>query len=147
MKKVLSLLFSLLISVQTVYAVDASAALEARKSLASSAAALRSACQNVKNGLKYEYYFLNFFNYECSSYNMKRLNIRDAIFPVVNNITKGYNEAYPKVSTDFVLSMDKKQLEYYKLLVENYCKYNEYKMRDKTCCSAEKIKSYFNIKL
>ena len=145
MKKIFCLIFSLIILAQATFAVDAKSAAEARKRLASSAATLRSACQNVRNGLRYEYFFLNFFNYECSYYDAKRLRTRDAVFPIVNNLVKGYNEEYPKISTDFVLEMDKLQLAYYKTLVEKYCKYNEYKMQDKTPCSAESIKSYFNV--
>jgi len=146
MKKIFCLIFSMMIFSSAVNAVDANVAAASRKALSSSAATLRSACQNVRNGLRYEYFFLNFFNYECSYYDAKRLRTRDAIFPLVNNLVKGYNEEYPKVSTDFVLEMDKKQLDYYKLLVENYCKYNSYKMQDPTPCSAEKIKSYFDVK-
>ena len=147
MKNIICLLLCLIISIQTVYAVNASAAAEAKKSLTASADMLRSACQNVRKGLRYEYSFINFFNYECSNYYAKRLRTRDAIFPIVNNITKGYNEEYPKISTEFVLALDKKQLEYYKLLVENYCKYNAYKMNEQSGCSAQKIKSYFDVNL
>lgn len=147
MKKVICLLFGLIILASSAYAVDAKSAEASRKALTGSAAQLRTVCQRVRAGLRYEYYFLNFFNYECSYYDAKRLRTRDAIFPIVNNIVKGYNEEYPKVSTDFVLEMDKRQLEYYRVLVENYCKYNEYKMQEPQGCSAESIKSYFNVQL
>ena len=146
MKKIICLIFSLMIFTSAVKAVDANAAVESRKALAGSAATLRSACQNVRNGLRYEYYFLNFFNYECAYYETKRMRTRDAVFPLVNNIDPNYNKEYPKLSTDFVLEMDKRQLDYYKTIVENYCKYNSYKMKDPTACSAAKINSYFNVK-
>ena len=146
MNKIIYLLFSLILFAQSVYAVKASVAAESRKAMNESAAALNSVCKNVQKGLRYEYYFLNFINYECANYEAKRLRVRDAIFPIVNNTTKGYNEEYPKLSAEFIIEMDKKQLEYYKLLVQNYCMYNEYKMRDKTACSALKVNSYFNVK-
>lgn len=147
MKKILCFIFSFVILSSAVIAVDAGAASDARKKLSASSFALRSACQNVRRGLKQEYAFLSFFNYECSYYEAKRLRTRDAIFPIVNNLVKGYNEEYPKVSTEFVLQMDKKQLDYYRTLVESYCKYNSYKMKDKTPCSAASINSYFNVKI
>ena len=147
MKKIFCLIFSFMILSSAVMAVDAGAATDARKRLAASSAALKSACQNVRNGLRYEYSFLSFFNYECSYYDAKRLRTRDAIFPIVNNLVKGYNQEYPKISTDFVLQMDKKQLDYYRTLVDSYCRYNSYKMKDKTPCSAASINSYFNVKM
>ena len=121
MKKIICLLFSLILFAQSVYAVKASVAAESRKTLNKSTAVLRSVCQNVQKGLKHEYHFLNFFNYECSTYNAKRLRVKNAFFPIVNNVTKGYNESYRKSSSEFIVNMDKKQLEYYKWLVENYC--------------------------
>ena len=47
---------------------------------------------------------------------------------MVNNLEEGYTEDYPKLSTDFVLEMDKKQVDHYKLLVETFCKYNSYRI-------------------
>ncbi len=145
MKKVISLLLGLLILSSSAFAIDAKSAVASRKALASSAAVLNDVCQRVRTGLKYEYYFLNYFNYECASYDNKRIRTRDALFPMVNNLEEGYTEDYPKLSTDFVLEMDKKQVDHYKLLVETFCKYNSYRMKDKTPCSAESIKSYFNV--
>ncbi len=147
MKRVICLIFGLVVLSTAAYAVDAASAVASRKALAGSAAQLRTVCQRVRTGLRYEYYFLNFFNYECSYYDAKRIRTRDAIFPIVNNVVKGYNEEYPKVSTDFVLEMDKKQLDYYRTLVVNYCKYNEYKMKEPQGCSAASIKSYFDVGL
>ncbi len=145
MKKLFCLIFSFLVISSCAYAVDAAASTAARKELEASAANVRTVCQRVQKGLRYEYIFLNFFNNECAYYLNQRLRVRDAIFPLVNNIEEGYNEQYPKLSTDFIIDLDKKQIEYFQSIVENYCKYNMYRVKEQSACSAASIKSYFTL--
>lgn len=145
MKKVFCLLLSMLLLTSSVFAVDAKSATASRKALSASGAVVSSVCQRVRTGLKYEYNFLNFFNNECATYDYQRIRTRDALFPMVNNLEKDYTGNYPKLSTDFVIELDKKQVEHYKLLVETYCKYNSSRMKDPAPCSAESIKSYFEV--
>ncbi len=145
MKKLLCLIFSFLVVSSNVYAVDAEASIASRKAMDASVSKLRTVCQRVRSGFRYEFNFINFFSYECSFYETRRIPTRDAIFPLTNNIQEGYNEQYPKLSSDFVLELDKRQIEYYKMLVENYCKYNTSRMKEPAACSAASIKNYFDI--
>ena len=56
-----------------------------------------------------------------------------------------YKDQYPVLMSNFVIDMNKREIEKYKTIVNEYCKYNIYKYtkKDPMTCSQERINSLF----
>ncbi len=102
-------------------------------------------CNRIIVNFRRDATFTRAINKYCGDNEANMLNLKQAIFPMSNNDYKNYKNIYPYVSSNFVIYTNNAQLEYLKKAVQDYCKYNAFKVleRDSKACSAERIDSLF----
>ena len=103
-------------------------------------------CQNVADNFHFDHRFANYLRAKCMLFESDRQRAIATIFPSPNNVNdRQYRNQYDSMMADFVVAMNNKELEIYKMMVVEYCKYNAYRYakKDPQACSPARINSLF----
>lgn len=102
-------------------------------------------CYNISRNFRYDHQFGNYIKYRCQLFESDRQRLINTVFPINTNYTKTYRENYPILKAEFVVNLNNNEIEVYKNIVTEYCKYNAYKFEknDPQACSSERIQSLF----
>lgn len=102
-------------------------------------------CNRIIVNFRRDATFTRAINNYCGDNEASMLNLKQAIYPLSNNDYKNYRNVYPYVSSQFVIESNNAQLQYLKKVVQDYCKYNAFKVleRDPKACSSARIESLF----
>lgn len=148
MKNFLLLLMIILLSAGQVLAVvDSSAKRDAYKSMVLSNQYFHDTCNGIAKNFRYDNRFANYLRNRCLLYESDRQRFMDAIFPITNNGEDWYKDKYPILQANFAVQMNNREIENYRLIINEYCKYNKYKFakKDPKACSQQRINSIFNL--
>lgn len=147
MKNLYLLILVFLLSLNSVFAeVDSKAQKDAYKSMIKSNAVLHDTCINASRNFRNDNRFSNYLRNKCLLYESDRQRFIDAIFPITNNGEDWYKEQYPILKANFIIKMNKREIENQKLIISEYCKYNQYKFekKDPEACSSQRVNSIFS---
>lgn len=102
-------------------------------------------CADVADNFRIDHKFSGYLRQKCMFFESDRQRLIDSIFPITNLGDDEYKTQYPILVSNFAIASNDKQLQEYKFLVEEYCKYNKYKYvkKDPQACSAERINAIF----
>lgn len=116
------------------------------RNMARSHQMLHDTCINISRNFRSDNRFSNYFRNRCLLFESDRQRLLDSLFPITNNGEDWYKEQYPALKANYAITMDKRELENYRLIVNEYCKYNMYKFtkKDPQICSKERLDSLFH---
>lgn len=103
-------------------------------------------CQRVADNFRGDSKFVGYIRSTCLLYQSERQRLVDAVFPSANNVEdENYKDQYPLLVSNFVINMNNRELETYKTVINEYCKYNaaRFAKKDPQVCSAARIQSLF----
>lgn len=102
-------------------------------------------CNNAAKNFRYDNRFANYLRNRCMLFESDRQRYMSIIFPITNNGEDWYKDQYPILESRFVIQMNNIEIENYKLIVNEYCKYNKYKFtkKDPQVCSSQRINAIF----
>ncbi len=102
-------------------------------------------CIKLSRNFKSDNRFSNYLRNNCLLYESDRQRMLDTIFPITNNGEEWYKDQYPVLKAQFAIQMNNREVENYRMIVSEYCKYNsyKYKKKDPEVCSEERINSMF----
>lgn len=147
MKNFILLLMIILLSAGQVFAnIDSAAKRDAYKSMVSDHEKFHDTCNRAAKNFRYDNRFANYLRNRCLLYESDRQRFMDAIFPITNNGEDWYKDQYPILQANFAIQMNNREIENYRIIINEYCKYNKYKFakRDPQACSQQRINSIFN---
>lgn len=145
MKKFILLLIILLSANNVFAAVTRNESREAYRAMAKSHQYHHETCIRLSRNFKSDNRFSNYLRNNCLLYESDRQRMLDTIFPISNNVDDSYKEQYPILKANFAIAMNSREIENYKLIINEYCKYNKYKFvkKDPGACSPKRINSLF----
>lgn len=117
------------------------------KDMVKSHQAQHDVCINIANNFRIDHRFSGYIREKCLLYESERQRLLDTIFPITNKGDQNYKDQYPVILSNFAINMNTKEIENYRFIVEEYCKYNKYKFekKDPQACSQQRIDKIFNI--
>lgn len=145
MKKLLLIMILLNIAVSG-FAADTTEKRQAYNAMIESQKLHNDVCRRVSDNFRRDSRFAGYIRSTCLLYQSDRQRLVDSVFPISNNIEdETYKDQYPVLMSNFVIDMNKREIEKYKTIVNEYCKYNIYKYtkKDPMTCSQERINSLF----
>ncbi|GEM_PF-2435559 len=144
MKKIV-LILTLLLFANSVFAENTNEKRNAFKDMARSHQYQHETCIRISRNFRSDNRFSNYIRNNCLLYESDRQRMLDTIFPISNNVDDSYKDGYPILKANFAIAMNKREIENYRLIVQEYCKYNKYKFdkKDPEACSAKRINSLF----
>lgn len=118
---------------------------EAYNNMIKSHQSFHEICADVADNFRIDHKFSGYLRQKCMFYESDRQRLIDSIFPITNQGDDEYKTQYPILVSNFAIASNNKQLQEYKFLVEEYCKYNQYKYvkKDPQTCSPERINAIF----
>lgn len=146
MKKFFILVFLLFFTgIQTLSADKVVSRKEAFNKMIKSHQAFHEKCEIIADNFRIDHKFSGYLRQKCMFYESDRQRLIDTIFPITNLGNEEYKIKYPVLVSDFAIASNAKQLQEYRFLVQEYCKYNKYKYvkKDPQTCSAERINAIF----
>lgn len=104
-------------------------------------------CIKVADNFRFDNQFSGYLKGKCILYESDRQRLLNVLFPVTNDGEDGYMEQYPILMSEFAIKMNSNEIESYKTIVQEYCKYNKYKCakRAPKACDEETINKLFEI--
>jgi len=141
MKKILLLLLIIITSAQIVFCANTSDAnRNAYRQIVQSHRLQHDTCLNIIDNFRFDHQFGGYMKYRCQLFESDRQRLLTSVFTTssganTDNIAKSV----------FVLKLNNNEINTYKSIVQEYCKYNAFKFekRDPQACSAERINSLF----
>ena len=76
----------------------------------------------------------------------ERQRLIDTVFPSANNVEdNSYKDQYPILVSNFIININNREIETYRTIINEYCKYNTYKYvkKDPQVCSPARIERIF----
>lgn len=145
MRNLILLLTIILLSVGTVFAADSNEKRNAYKSMTLSNKKFNDMCNSAARNFRYDNRFANYLRNRCMLYESDRQRYMSVIFPITNSGEDWYKDQYPILQSRFAIQMNSRETENYKLIVNEYCKYNKYKFtkKDPQVCSSQRINAIF----
>ncbi len=146
---VVYIFLSLIFSSNAVFAANSQAykvARAAKRAAINSSAHTINVCDRISSNFRRDVSFSRSIYKYCVNNDQALLSFKQAIFPMANNHYKNYKEVYPYNYAEFAVAFNKMQIESLKNIVNNYCKYNSYRVRlkDPNVCSQERLKYIFS---
>lgn len=147
MKRILLLLTLFLLCNQCVFCANINPERRnARLNLEQSNLEHQDTCIRVIENFRYDHKFGNYMKARCQLFMADRQQLLDTVFTITSTSSRKNdieNSDIPKSA--FAINLNKKEINAYKSIVEEYCKYNSYKFAQKNpqACSPQKIKSLF----
>lgn len=146
MKKLILLLIVFFISVGNAFAyVDANQKKEAYHLMTANNERFHDMCNNAAKNFRFDNRFANYLRNRCMLFESDRQRYMSVIFPITNSGEDWYKDQYPIFESKFVIQMNNRETENYRLIVNEYCKYNKYKFtkKDPQVCSSQRINAIF----
>lgn len=146
MKKFYLLVLLFLLSINSVFAeVDSQARRDAYKLMIKSNTNFHDISMRASKNFRYDNRFANYLRNKCLLYESDRQRFVDSIFPITNNVADWYKDEYQILKTNFIVKMNNREIENQKLIINEYCKYNQYKFekKDPEACSPQRINAIF----
>lgn len=145
MKKLILILTLLLFANSVLAAESTNEKRNAFKEMVRSHQYQHETCIRLSRNFKSDNRFSNYLRNNCLLYESDRQRMLDTIFPISNNVDESYKEQYPILKANFAIAMNKREIENYRLIINEYCKYNKYKFakKDPEACSPKRINSLF----
>ncbi len=134
-------------SVSTVFAyADSTQKREAYKAMTLSNANFHDVCNNAAKNFRYDNRFANYLRNRCMLFESDRQRYMSVIFPITNNGEEWYRDQYPILQSNFTIRMNNREVDNYKMIINEYCKYNKYKFekKDPQVCSQQRVNAIFN---
>ncbi len=147
MKKIILLIITLFISTTAVFALqDTKVKKDAYNQMIDSHKRQHEICSAVADNFRYDHQFAGYIRSKCIFYESDRQRLLNSVFVISSNNNTAYKNQYPVLMSEFAIKMNNNEIEAYKLIVNEYCKYNSYKFakKDPQACSQERIESLFN---
>jgi hypothetical protein len=126
---------------QTAWAAEQMSAVEAQKAQTDSLNKIQTVTDRLRDNFKSNAALQRYLYQDLYYFMVMRIQEKDAVFPRINNLVKGYNEEYQTISTKYVLELDEEYLQQLKRFINTHCKYNAYK--DVGVCSSGRIEEIF----
>lgn len=146
MKKLILLLIVLSISVGNAFAyVDSNQKKEAYHLMTANNDRFHDMCNNAAKNFRFDNRFANYLRNRCMLFESDRQRYMSVIFPITNSGEDWYKDQYPILESQFAILMNNRETENYRLIVNEYCKYNKYKFakKDPQVCSSQRINAIF----
>lgn len=147
MKKVLLMIILAGLTAQTVLAAGSSDAKKAAyKKMMQSHKLQHETCLNVVDNFRFDHQFGNYMKYRCQLFESDRQRLLNSVFTITStNNAEGAVENYMIPKASFVVKLNNDEINTYKKIVQEYCKYNSYKFakKDPQACSPARVNSLF----
>ena len=147
MKKRFFILSIILLTSNTVFALqDADKRKEAYEAMIASHKLQHETCLNVADNFRYDHQFAGYMRSKCIFYESDRQRLLTSVFTISSRKDTQYKEQYPILMSKFAIDMNNREIESYKKIAEEYCKYNSYKFvkKDPQACSTARLESLFS---
>lgn len=102
-------------------------------------------CARAADNFRADSQFSGYIRGKCILYESDRQRLLNSVFPITNKAEKSYKEQMPVLMSNFAIEMNNKEVESLKLVINEYCKYNQYKFdkRSPEACTAATIEKLF----
>lgn len=148
MKKVLFILLILVLSSQAVFCANTSDEKKnAYKTMIQSHKLQHETCLKLIDNFRFDHQFGNYMKYRCQLFESDRQRLLNSVFTITStNNAQGQVENYTSPMSAFVVKLNDNELNTYKNIAQEYCKYNAYKFvkKDPQACSQARINSLFH---
>ncbi len=141
MKKILLLLIVIMISVQAALCANTSDDKKsAYKLMVQSHKLQHDTAWRIIDNFRYDHQFTNYIKFRCQLFESDRQRLMNTIFTVSSGM-----HTDDKAISAFMIKYNNNEINSYKTIVQEYCKYNAFKFekRDPQACSAERINLLF----
>lgn len=146
MRKFLIILLIVLAGAPVFCAGNASEHRSAQKRINDSHKKQYQACINIQNNFRYDHQISNYFKSRCQLFQSDRQRLLSTIFTISSSNNKnGVMEDFSSSMADFVVKLNNDEINRFKNIVQEYCKFNAYKFekRDPEACSPQRIQKLF----
>ena len=102
-------------------------------------------CLNAFNNFKKDSFFSMAITTSCQHADDDMNKFKSQLYPLSNNHYEGYLEIQKQISSEFIIKSYKSFLEELRYVIDEYCKYNSYKLKAKApeACLPETINGIF----
>ncbi len=145
MKKLL-LLILLICCTGSVFAADRNAQRQAYNSMINSQKFHNEVCQRAADNFRVDHRLIGYIRSTCLMFQSERQRLIDTVFPSANNVEDdSYKDQYPILVSNFIININNREIETYRTIINEYCKYNTYKYvkKDPQVCSPARIERIF----
>ncbi len=145
MKKIF-LLILLLSCAASALAADSDVKKQAYRAMINSQKYHNEVCQRTADNFRADHRFIGYIRSTCLMFQAERQRLIDAVFPSANNVEDAnYKEQYPILLSNFIININNREIETYKAIINEYCKYNtfRYVKKDPQACSPARIEQLF----
>ncbi len=145
MKKILLLILLIGIS-NSAFAVDSAAKKLAYNNMIKSQKYHNDVCQRVADNFISDRRFVGYIRSTCLLFQSERQRLIETVFPSANNVEDdNYKDQYPILVSNFIININNREIETYRTIINEYCKYNTYKYakRNNQACAPAAINSIF----
>lgn len=141
MKKLLLLVTIFILTAQAGFCANTSPEKKnASRMLMKSNALQHSTSVKISNNFHFDHHFANYMKYRGLMFESDRQRLIASVFTT----SSGANTNREAIS-EFIIKLNNIEINNYKTIVQEYCKYNAFKFKEKdpTACSQERINSLF----
>ena len=146
MKKILLITFLLITFAGSVFASDKAERKQAYNAMINSQKFHNEVCQRAADNFRVDHRLAGYIRSTCLMFQSERQRLIETVFPSANNVEdKNYKEDYPILLSNFIININNREIDTYKAIITEYCKYNTYKYvkKDPQACSPERINAIF----
>ena len=146
MKKLLLVIICLLSISGTVFAaVDRETQRNAYNAMIQSQKYHNDVCQRAADNFRRDHRFTGYIRSTCLLFQSERQRLIEAVFPSANNVEdENYKDEYPILVSNFIQGVNNKEIEAYRAIINEYCRYHVFKFKnDPQVCAPARIESIF----
>jgi hypothetical protein len=116
---------------------------EAYKRMSNSNRVLHDTCMNIAENFRYDHQFAGYMKSKCLFFESDRQRLVSSIFTLSTTNNSSYKENYPILMSNFVVKINDNEIQEYRTIVQEYCKYNAWKFSKKNPNACRRIDSLF----
>ena len=145
MKKLLSVIILLSFTGCAFAAADRDTQKKAYKAMIESQKHHNDVCQRAADNFRRDHRFTGYIRSTCLLFQSERQRLIESVFPSVNNVEdENYKDDYPVLVSNFIIDINNREIETYRAIINEYCKYNTFKYKKNiNACSHASINQIF----
>ncbi len=102
-------------------------------------------CQRAADNFRRDSRFTGYIRSTCLLFQSERQRLIESVFPSANNVEdETYKDQYPVLVSNFIININNREIDTYKTIIDEYCKYNVFKFKNDTqVCAPGRIDAIF----